>query len=104
MARQKSKRRVKFIYRHSSVLLKCVVLAAIIFSTAAILIIKNAVNRADLEYEALRAQAAQEQHRRRELDSYIQQHGTVDGIKQYAEDVLGYVDPDTKFFKTTPKD
>ena len=104
MAKAKPKRRVKFIYRHSSILLKCVVLAAIIFSTAAILIVKNAIRQADLEYDALRQTAAQEQHRRRELDSYISQHGTVDGIKQYAEDVLGYVDPDTKFFRTTPQD
>ena len=104
MAKARKKRRVKFIYRHSSTLLKSAVLAAIIFSTAALLILKNAVNQANIAYESLRVEAAQEQHRHRQLETYLRQHGTVDGIKQYAEDVLGYVDPDTKFFKSTPKD
>lgn len=104
MAARNQKRRVKIKYRQSPILLKCALLAAIIFSTVALLVVRNAVTQKKLEYDALRAEAAQEEHRRRTLEEYQDAHGTVDGIKRYAEVVLGLVDPDTVFFEVDPKD
>ena len=98
----KKKRRVKIILRHSSPLLKCVLLAAIVFGAVALLVLKSAVTRQEIEYNELRKKAAQEETRRSRLQQNMENHGTVEGIKRYAEEVLGLVDPDTVFFETTP--
>lgn len=98
----KKKKRIKVIYRHSSPLLKCVILAAIVFSTVALLVLKNAIKRKEMEYDDLRKQAAMEEHRRDQLEEYLENHGTVEGIRQYAEEVLGLVYPGTVFYETTP--
>ena len=98
----KKKRRVKIIIRHSSPLLKCVLLAAIVFSTVALLVLKSANTRKQIEYDELRKKASQQETRRTRLQENMENHGTVEGIKRYAEEVLGLVDPDTVFFETTP--
>lgn len=97
-ATQKKKRRVKIVFRHSSTLLKCVILAAIVLSTAAILILRSEIGRTKQEYDDLRGQAAQQEQKKLRLEDYIKEHGTVEGIKRYAGEVLGLVDPDTTFY------
>ena len=104
MATNIKKPRVKIKYRHSSLLLKCVILTAIIFSTVAVLLIRNATVQKKIEYDRLRREAAKEAHRKEQLESYVQSHGTVEDIKRYAEVVLGLVDPDTVYFEVVPKD
>lgn len=99
-----TKRKVKIKYRHSSILLKCVILTAIVLSTVALLILRNAIDQKKMEYDRLRHEAAAEEHRRTELESYVHSHGTVEDIKRYAEVVLGLVDPDTVYFEVVPKD
>ena len=102
MAARKPKIKIK--YRHSSTLLKCVILTAIILSTVALLILQNAITQKKIEYDRLRREAAQQEHRRELLESFVVTHGTVDDIKRYAEVVLGLVDPDTVYFEVVPKD
>ena len=97
-AMQKKKRRVRIVFRHSSTLLKCVILAAIVLSTAAILILRSEIGRTKQDYDELRGQAAQQEQKKRRLEDFIQQHGTVEGIKRYAAEILGLVDPDTTFY------
>ena len=104
MAATTKKPRIKIKYRHSSTLMKCVILTAIILSTVALLILQNATTQKKMEYDNLRHEAAKQEHRKRELESYIQSHGTVEDIKRYAEVVLGLVDPDTVYFEVVPKD
>ena len=76
--------------------------AASIVLTVALLVLKNAIKRKEMEYDDLRKQASQEEHRRTELEEYLENRGTVDGIRQYAEEVLGLVYPGTVFYETTP--
>lgn len=102
MAKKRS--RVKIKYRQSPILLKCALLAAIIFSTVALLVVKNAVTQEQMEYDALRKAAAYEEHRKALLEECKNEHGTVEDIKRYAEAYLGLVDPDTVFFDVEPKD
>ncbi len=104
MATQKKKPRVKIKYRQSSTLLKCVILTAIVFSTVALLILRNATLYEKKMYDQWRQDAAFELHRRQELKDYVASHGTVEDIKRYAEVVLGLVDPDTVYFEVVPKD
>ena len=90
--------RIKLVYRRSSTLLKCVVLAAIVLSTAAILILRSEIARTKQQYDDLRGQAAQQEQKKLRLEDYIKEHGTVEGIRRYAAEILGLVDPDTTFY------
>ena len=97
MARSKNPfSRIRLVYRRSSTLLKCVVLAAIILSTVAILALRHSIREAQAQADDLRFQAAAVENDR--LSSYIAELGTVQSIKRIAGEELGLVDPDTIFF------
>ena len=104
MAANKQKPKVKIKYRHSSTLLKCVILTAIILSTVALLVLQNATTQQKMKEENLRHEAAELEHHKRELEARVRSHGTVEDIQQYAELVLGFVDPDTVYFEVETTD
>ncbi len=95
---KKLRSRFRIVYRPSSTLLKCVVLAAILLSTAAILVLRNAILEADQQEEALRQEAALLQQENQQLKANIAELGTVGSIKRIAGDQLNLVDPETIFF------
>ena len=103
MARSKNPfSRIRLVYRRSSTLLKCVVLAAIVLSTVAILALRHSIRHAGAQVDDLRNQAAALEQENDRLDSYIAELGTVQSVKRIASEELGLVDPDTIFF--TPAD
>ena len=91
-------RRIRLVYRRSSPLLKCVVLAAIVLATAALLTIHFSIRQTRQQTDALRAQAARLEQENRELKEYIAQAGTVQSIKRIAMEELDLVDPEAEFF------
>jgi len=90
-------RRFRLIYRPSSPLLKCVVLAAIVLSTAAILVLRSNLLSTIDQTERLRAEAAALEQENRRIAGYIAEIGTVQSVKRLAEEKLGLVDPDSIF-------
>ena len=90
--------RIRLVYRRSSTLLKCVVLAAIILSTVAILALRHSIREDQAQADDLRFQAAALEQENDRLSSYIAELGTVQSIKRIAGEELGLVDPDTIFF------
>ncbi len=88
----------RLVYRPSPLLLKCVVLASIIFSIAALAVIKVDTMQHQQKKDSDRVQAAQLEQEIAHIEQTLQQKDTVDGIKQIAEDELGLVDQDTVFF------
>lgn len=95
----KTKGRIRFIYRRSSPLLKCVVLAAIILSTAALILLNATINEYENKVEKYRLAAAQEEWTKEELQQKLDELGSVKGIIRIAGEKLGLVEPDTIFFK-----
>lgn len=95
----KSKGRIRFIYRRSSPLLKCVVLAAIVLSTAALILLNATINEYEAKVEKYRQIAAQEEWTKEELQQKLDELGSVNGIIRIAGEKLGLVEPDTIFFK-----
>lgn len=91
-------RRVRLVYRRSSTLLKCVVLATIVFSTLALLTLRFAILDAQKQSEAMRAEAAKLEQENQELSRSIAQLGTVQSVTELAGKLLGLVDPDTVIF------
>lgn len=91
-------RRFRLIYRHSSTLVKCVVLAAIVLSTAALMILRVSIQTQQNQQQELQGQAAQLEKDNRILTQYIAELGTVKSVKRIATQELGLVDPDSQFF------
>ena len=97
-------RRIRLVYRRSSTLLKCAVLAVIVLSTAALLTIHFTIGQTRQETEALRQQAARLEQENRQLTEAIAEVGTVQSIKRIAMEELGLVDPDSRFFDPVASD
>ena len=90
--------RIRLVYRRSSPLLKCVVLAAIVLSTAAILTLHFSIRQTQQETQLLRNHAARLEQENQELVQNISEAGTVQSIKRIAREELDLVDPDAEFF------
>ena len=88
-------RRIRLVYQRSSTLLKCVVLAALLLSSAALLAMGHAIAQTRAETEAQRAQAAALEQENQNLEDAIDDLGSVDSVKDIAGKELGLVDPDT---------
>ena len=90
---EEKKIRVKF--RKASLPLKIVVLAMVVLSMAALLLVWLYKQDAQKEYDKLRDQAITLEQENNRLQQAIDQLGTVQGIAQIAKEQLGLVDPDT---------
>ena len=91
-SQKKPRKRVRFVYQRSSLVTKCVVLAALVITTAALLTLTISIrNHRKLEEES-RQKAADLEHQNAELEKDIQGHGSVEGDKNIAEKELGYID------------
>ena len=90
--------RIRIVYRHSPLLLKCVLLAAIIFSTVALIALRVGIMDFHAQTNDLRNQAAQMEQENQELSEDIQNKDSVEGIKDIAGKELGLVDPTTVIF------
>jgi len=90
--------RIRLIYRRSSPLLKCVVLAAIVLSTAALITLRTSILQTQSQTDDLRSQAAQLEQENAKLEKSIAELGTLQSVKSIAMAELGLVDPDAEFF------
>ena len=91
--------KIRLVYRRSSTLVKCVVLAALVLSTLALVVLRLAIQDAKNQLEQQRDQAAALEQNNRELNQAISQLGTVQSVEDLAEKLLGLVDPDTVIFQ-----
>ena len=94
-------KRIRLVYRRSSPLLKCVVLAAIVLSTVALIALRGSILEARAQFDALRAQAAGLEQDNNRLSSYIAELGSVQSVRRIAGEELGLVDPDSIIFTPT---
>lgn len=89
---------VRLVYKRSSLLVKCIVLAALVLSTAALLVLRGAILDAKQQEEAMRQEAIRLEQSNEALEEDISQMGSVQSIKDLAGRFLGLVDPDTVIF------
>lgn len=88
-------RRVRLVYRRSSVLTKTVVLSAGVLAMAALLTLNLTIEGVRNKTNELKDQAAQLEQENSQLEENIGNLGSVEGVEQIAKDELGLVDPDT---------
>lgn len=91
--------RIRLVYRRSTTLTKCVVIAAILLSTAALLALRFSILEAKQQIAALRAEAAVLEQENGQLEENIGSLDTVEGIKKIAYQILGLVDPGAVIFE-----
>ncbi len=89
---------IRFIYRRSSPLTKCVVLAAIVLSTLALISLRIAIQAQHGQQQKLQEEAARLEYENYQLTKSIAELGTVESVRRIATLELGLVDPDSQFF------
>lgn len=96
--------RFRLVYRRSSALLKCAVLATIVLSTVALATLYVGIDQYKTENERLRAEAAALERDNQRLEDNLDQMGTVQSVKRIAEEELGLVEPGSTFFEAVITD
>ena len=86
-------RKIKFV--RSKPLVKVVLIAVLVASIAALLMLRSGIQEAQAQTENLRQQAAELEEENSRLKTYIEQLGTVQGIIRIAQEELGLVEPDS---------
>lgn len=85
----------KLVPKRSSRLTKIVVLATVALAVVAILVLRAATLDARAEADAWRSEAQVQEQEKSALEKLFGNLGTLEGIKDIAENLLGLTDPDT---------
>ena len=88
-------RKIRVVFRRGSLSLKIAVLALVVLSLAALLLVWLYKQDAQGEYEKKRAEAIRLEQENSRLQEAIDKLGTLEGIAYIAKEQLGLVDPDT---------
>lgn len=99
----KKRRKIRVVFRHSSVQLKILVLCCILAALIALLVLRGAILRTREEKETARIQAAQVEQENERLNEGIALKGTIEGIMRVAREKLGLLPPGSEIYETQPK-
>ena len=89
---------VRLVYRRSSILVKSVVLATLVLSILALVVLRISIQSNQGQQADLQLQAALLEQENRALTKQIAELGTVESVKRIATLQLGLVDPNSQFF------
>ena len=89
---------IRLVYRRSSPLLKCIVLATVVLCTAALIALHVSISGFQNQAGALRNQADQLEKENAVLTQHIDELGTDESIQRIAKEELGLVEKDITFF------
>jgi cell division protein FtsL len=89
---------IRVVYRRSSILVKSVVLATLVLSILALIVLRISIQSNQGQQANLQQQAAVLEQENRALTKQIAELGTVESVKRIATLQLGLVDPNSQFF------
>ena len=89
---------IRFVFRRTSPLMKCVVLTVIVACTVALIALRVNIQKDRQRQENLKQQAIKLSQENKAITLNIAKLGTVESVKRIAETELGLVDPNTQFF------
>ena len=89
---------IRVVYRRSSILVKSVVLATLVLSILALIVLRISIQSHQGQQANLQQQAAALEQENRALTIQIAELGTVESVKRIATLQLGLVDPNSQFF------
>lgn len=85
----------RLVYKRSSRMTKIAVGTAVILSVVTILALRQATVSAQEKAEAWRAEAQRQEQEKSRWEEMLGNLGTLEGIRDIAENMLGLTDPDT---------
>lgn len=88
--------RIKIVFRPSSPVVKIVLLAVVLMSIGALILLNSAIKKQEAEQARLRQQIAQAQKDHDKYQDGIDKAGTQEGLKDYAENELGLAPGDSQ--------
>ena len=89
---------IRVVYRRSSILVKSVVLATLVLSILALIVLRISIQSNQGQQADLQQQAAVLEQENRALTKQIAELGTVESVKRIATLQLGLVDPNSQCF------
>ena len=89
---------IRFVFRRTSPLVKCVVLTLIVACTVALISLRINIQKDRQRQEDLKQQAIKLSQENKKLTQEIEELGTKESVRRIAETELGLVDPDSKFY------
>lgn len=95
MSIRKTLSQFQLVPKRSSRLTKIAVGAAIVLAVVAILVLRSVTLDARAEADAWRTEAQAQEQEKSNLEKLFGNLGTLEGIKDIAENLLGLTDPDT---------
>lgn len=95
MSIRKTLSQFRLVRQRSSRLTKVVVALAIVLAVVALLVLRSATLDARAEADAWRDEAQAQEQEKSYLEKLFGNLGTLEGIKDIAENLLGLTDPDT---------
>ena len=99
MAGNKSDRQARAAFPLNRTVLKIILLVALVVATIALLTLRFALLDAKDKTEELRQQAVALEQENQKLERTNALLGTVQGVKELANELLGLVDPNTIIFE-----
>ena len=81
--------RIKIVFRPGNPVVKIVLLAVVLLSIGAMIMINSAIKKNEAEQERIRQQIAQQEKDKQKYENGIDNAGTQEGLKDYAENELG---------------
>ena len=95
MQDRKKKPQIRFVFKRSSRLTKLVILVTVVVSVLALLVLRSATLDAQKKVDAWRAEAQKQEQEQSQLEEMMGNLGSIEGIKDIAENILGLTDPDS---------
>ena len=99
MANPNPFRRIRLVYRRSSLFLKVLILVTLLASAAALMLLRSSILGFRQQSQALQTQAVSLQQENAGLNERIEELGTDDSVRRIAQEELGLMDPSAQFFK-----
>ena len=94
-AQMNSRPKIQLVFRHSSTLLKIVVIVLIVFSTAAVIALGWMRQSILAQTQDMRNEAIVLEQENADLETKISILGSVQSVEEIAQEELGLVKPDT---------
>ena len=88
-------RQIRIRLKRSKTVTKAAIVCALVLSTVTLATLHGVLRETREQTEELRQQAAQLEQENAQLDEKIDALGSVDSVKDIAQEQLGLVDPDT---------
>ena len=91
--------RLRFVYRRSSNLTKCVVIVTLLLSTAVLLALRAGILQNQRRIDALEAMIADYEQEHAGMEKDIENKDTVDGVKKFAYEYLDLMETGSVIFE-----